>query len=321
MKVFTFVCAFSLILINIVSSEELSLPMPTDVGQGAYEEIGAIGGENQDLFKKISSFCLTKKGNLYVCDPLAKQIILIDPSGKQLGEISLDFAPVSIYANPDGVIFVAGEGIVAKLDAKGNILKSVNSESLGFPIGVPSGIAANSKDLFVSFGVGWSLRSRSLIVRFDHDLGKFKVIAEDLRGCCQRLDMVVKADALYVAENARHRVVKFDRDGRELDKWGQRDRVGDSAEGFGSCCNPMNLFIGSQGELYTAESGLGRIKRYSTDGEFLGLVGYVDVERFTRASRLAASCSNITVAVTNDESKVFVLDYPKSIIRVLQKKK
>ncbi len=143
------------------------------------------------------------------------------------------------------------------------------------------------------------------------------LIAEDMRGCCQRLDMVVWEDALYVAENARHRVVKFDTTGKVLSKWGARDRV--NIEGFGSCCNPMNLCFGPKGELYTAESGLGRIKRYSLDGKFLELVGYVGVDRFSRATRLAASCSNIAIAVNKEASRIFVLDFKNNFIRVLER--
>ena len=82
----------------------------------------------------------------------------------------------------------------------------------------------------------------------------------------------------------------------------------------------MNLCFDSQGVIYTAESGLGRVKRYSTDGKFLGLLGYTGVERFTRAGSLAASCSNIAIAVTSDGKRVYVMDYKANLIRVLQKK-
>jgi hypothetical protein len=46
----------------------------------------------------------------------------------------------------------------------------------------------------------------------------------------------------------------------------------------------MNLCAGSDGVLYTSESGWGRVKRYATDGRMLDLVGYIGVERFTRAA-------------------------------------
>ena len=132
------------------------------------------------------------------------------------------------------------------------------------------------------------------------------------------IDIVARKGKIYLAENALHRIVVIDAEGKKLSTWGARDRRG--MEGFGSCCNPMNLCFSSDGELYTAESGLGRIKRYTVEGKFLGLVGYVGVNRFTRAGRMASSCSNIAIAITKDKSRVFVLDFKKNIIRVLEKK-
>jgi sugar lactone lactonase YvrE len=82
----------------------------------------------------------------------------------------------------------------------------------------------------------------------------------------------------------------------------------------------MNLCFDAAGVLYTAESGLGRVKRYSTDGEYLGLVGYVGVDRFTRSGGVASSCSNIAIDVTPDGKTVYVMDFKNNKIRVLRQK-
>lgn len=293
-----------------------------EIGQTASEtpthkEIGPIGLTPETEFANLSTFCMTAKGNLLACDSEAEEIKMIDPDGKLLDTWKLEFAPFSIVACPDGTIYVAGAGTVAKLDAKGKVLKTVRVETEDPLEGKSSGIEATEKDVFVCFGSGWSTRSISSIVRFDRDLNNPKTIAEEMHGCCQRLDIVARDGILYVAENARHRVVKLDRDGKILSKWGRRDRK--NIEGFGSCCNPMNLFFNSEGVLYTAESGLGRIKRYSADGRFLGLVGYIGTARFNEAGRLAISCSNIALAVSQDQSRIYVLDFAKNLIRVMVK--
>jgi hypothetical protein len=44
----------------------------------------------------------------------------------------------------------------------------------------------------------------------------------------------------------------------------------------------VNFDFAPNGTLYTAESGVGRVKKYSPQGEFLGLVGYVDTTKFDR---------------------------------------
>lgn len=230
----------------------------------------------------------------------------------------MPFAPWRIRRAGDGSIYVGGTGVLARLDSKGKILKKVTSDGSNFPKAKVSGIAVTDDYVFASLGSSWSLRSKAVIVRFDRNLGNPKTIAQNLRGCCQRLDLAAKDGVVYVAENTRFRVVRYDAEGKVLSNWGSKSRT--SMEGFGSCCNPMNIIFGPTGQLYTAESGLGRVKRYSPDGKFLGLVGQVGVQRFTRAGRTAASCSNITIAVTKDGNRVFVQDVARNIIRILLKK-
>jgi hypothetical protein len=282
-----------------------------------HKEISPIGTTDETKFKALSTFCMDSKGNLLACDSKAKLIKVISAGGKLLATWKLDFAPYSIVSCPDGSAYIAGKAIVCKVDAKGKVVKKADLSNMPLEKAKASGIAYSKKDVFVCFGTGWSLRSLSTIARFNRDLEKGKIITEKLHGCCQRLDIVVQKEFLFVAENARHRVLKMDRDGKVLSKWGKRDRMG--AEGFGSCCNPMNLCFGNDGILFTSESGLGRVKRYTPDGKYLGLVGHIGVERFTRASRQAASCSNIPLAVSKDQSRIYVLDFTANIIRVMAK--
>jgi len=298
------------------------VPMPelenTDTTLGTHIEIDPIGKTDEVKFGNLTSFALTPEDNILACDAKTNEIKVITPAGKILETWKLDFAPHVIHSCRCGQVFAAGFGVVAKFDKSGKMLKQVNAETSEFPNAKSSGIAVFEENVFVAFGTEDSLRSRSKIVRFNRDLTEPVIIAEDMRGCCQRLDMVAWEDALYVAENSRHQVVKLDETGKVLSKWGDHDPV--NIEGFGGCCNPMNLYYSPKGWLYTAESGLGRVKRYSTDGKFLELVGYVGVARFEQAGRLAASCSNITVAANKDESRVYVLDYQNNLIRVMESK-
>ena len=181
-----------------------------------------------------------------------------------------------------------------------------------------SGIAVTDSDVLVAFGSGWSLGSKSKLYRFDLELQNPQALADGLRGCCQRCDIKSREGVVHLAENSAHRVVQYDREGNVLKKWGERGR--DDLKTFGACCNPMNICFDGKGVLYTAESGLGRVKRYTPDGEFIDLVGYVGTERFWHGSGLAASCSNMAIAVTGDGRRVYVMDYKNNRIRVLDKK-
>lgn len=166
------------------------------------------------------------------------------------------------------------------------------------------GLAVSEDDIFVAVS---SLKGYGYDVwRMDHDFYNPKLLVEGLRGCCGQMDIQSHQGELYVAENSRHRVVRYDRDGKELASWGKSDRSG--KDGFEGCCNPMNLRFGQNGEVLTAESGCGAVKRYSPDGEYLGLVGNAD---------LVGGCKHVAIAASPDASRIFMLDITRSRIAVL----
>ena len=310
-------------------------PGPGRWAPDAVEDIGTETATHKEIeplaipFRNITALRLTAQGNLLATDSQERVIKVISPEGKQIAKVELPFGPEAIDVAPDGTLYCGGQGKLAKLDAKGTILETVDvptnvasgtgprMRGRGMPNRV-SGIAVSDTAVFVAFGTGWSTGSKSKLFRFDRELGSPKLLAEGLRCCCQRCDIVCRDGVVYLAENTVHRVVQYDREGKVLGKWGQRSRT--SLDGFGACCNPMNLCFVPDGTLYTSESGMGRVKRYTADGEFLGLVGYVSTTRFSRASGLAASCSNIAIAVTPDGARVYVMDYKARKIRVLEKK-
>ena len=304
---------------------------PTKKHPTSHEEIAPL----KVKFGRLSALKIRRDGSLLASDSKAREIKVISPAGKQTGVMKPPFGVESIDVGPDGTIYCGGEGKIAKLDAAGTVIKTVDvPKGAGSAISKESkrradlckvtlrirvtGVAVTDKDVFVAFGSGWSTISTSKLYRFDRDLGSPKLLAEGLRGCCQRCDIAVVNGAVHVAENSRHRIVRYDREGKVLATWGRRSRQ--DVEGFGACCNPMNLCFDGGGVLYTAESGLARVKRYTADGKFLGVAGYLGVTRFTRAGPLAASCSNMAVAVAPDGVRIYVMDYSNNIIRVLRKK-
>lgn len=132
-------------------------------------------------------------------------------------------------------------------------------------------------------------------------------IITGLSGCCGQMDVQACCDGIFVAENSRHRVACFDRQGNELRDWGSGDR--NSVEGFASCCNPMNVAFGADGSVYTAESKVGRVKKYTKEGVLTSLVGKVD---------LIPGCDKVTIAVSPEGDRVYMLDITRNHIVVLQ---
>lgn len=167
-----------------------------------------------------------------------------------------------------------------------------------------TGITATDDDVFVccpmvtGFGYG--------IWRLDHKLENPKVIMNDVHGCCGQLDIQTDGVNLLVAENTKFQVGFYDREGKRLNGWGKRSRNDD--EGFGSCCNPMNVRCCSNGEILTAESSIGHIKRFSQAGEYLGFVG---------TAKVAGGCKHVAIGFDPKRNWHYMMNEDRSHVAVL----
>jgi sugar lactone lactonase YvrE len=130
-----------------------------------------------------------------------------------------------------------------------------------------------------------------------------KVVVSELRGCCGQMDVQAGEAGIVVAENSRHRVCCYDDQGEMTASWGSQSRTG--LDGFGSCCNPMNVAFGADGSIYTAESELGRVKRFNAKGELLELVGKVDI---------VPGCKKVAIAVDQTGDNLYMLDVSRNHI-------
>ena len=72
----------------------------------------------------------------------------------------------------------------------------------------------------------------------------------------------------------------------------------------------MNLRLGSAGTIYTSEATLGRIKRFTAEGEFLGVVGVAEI---------VPGCKHVAIGVTSDGGRVHLLDITCNQIIVLER--
>lgn len=275
-----------------------------DDAQPTHTETQSIAMADVSKGGRLAAFCLAPDGRILACDSAGKAVLVLSSEGKRLAQWPLGLVPQAIHAHDDATVFVGGRGTVARLDKAGKAVKQAELPQGEHPVGNVAAIATSGKDLFVAANVGFGFS----IFRLTHDLAEPREIVQSLRGCCGQMHIVAKDGVVYAAENARKRVVSFDRDGKELGKWGKDSR--EDLDGFGSCCNPMNLCFGPGGELYTSESQ-GRVKRYTPDGKLLGLIGLPQV---------GGGCLNVTVAANSDASRVYVLDQGANLIRVLARK-
>ncbi len=170
-----------------------------------------------------------------------------------------------------------------------------------------SSISSTGKHLFVTTrgttGYGYDVWKMNL------EFKNAEVIVTGLSGCCGQMDVQCCESGIFVAENSRDRVVHYDMNGTEINKWGKSDRTG--INGFTSCCNPMNVCFDTEGRVYTAESGSGRIKCFDASGKLVSYVGDVD---------LVPGCKNVSIAVSPVNEKVYMLDLTRNHIKVMEPK-
>lgn len=227
-----------------------------------------------------------------------------NPEGRILETWQPALGPQAIGTADDGTVYVAGGGKLAHLDRSGKVLHRHTISGGLFRRPSSPSITVTAKDVFVVLRSGMGFD----VYRLDHDLKSSRKILSGLRGCCGQLDITSDGKVLYVAENTRHQVGRYSRDGKLLSRGGTADRT--EASGFGGCCNPMNIRVGPGGALYTTETGPDRVKRYSPDGTFLGVVANLSIGK---------SCISVPAAANRDGGRVYVGDSQNKVVHVLVK--
>jgi hypothetical protein len=304
----------------------------------------------------LRNFCLNAEGQILACYAPADTgksadaknpagIRVYSAEGKLLKTLPLQIKPTAICMAKDGSIFVAGDGKVLKLDSDGKILASAVSPVASATISIDkefeesikemakqakhsfkdqlasmktaleqrrseiTGLAATDQDVFMvvpatsDFTYG--------VYRFTTSLQQPKLVVEKLRGCCGQMDIQTHAGKLWIPHNGRHTVENLDRDGKELSKFGKAGRV--KAPDFGGCCEPKNVRVLPNGDILAAESGPPTcIKRYTASGKFKEVIAIADGAK--------GDCVRVTVEMSKDGRRYYLLDTTRDAIRVFSAK-
>ena len=316
------------------------------------KEVGVIQIGDSKNPGALKNFCLNTDGNLLACyspDQGGKKnpagIRVYSPKGDLLKTLPLEIKAAAICVTKDGTIFVAGEGKLLKLDAAGKVLATAVSpvanetvtisqetedmvkdmakqtkrpfkeelanmkKMLEHRRGDVTGLTATDQDVFMAVPSPNDFTFR--VYRFSHALQDSKLVVDKLRGCCGQMDVQSHDGNLWIPHNARHAVESHDRDGKELAKFGTSGRV--KATDFGGCCEPKNLRVLPNGDILAAESGPPTcIKRFSASGKFKEVVAV--------ANNAKGDCVRVTVEMSPDGSRYYMLDTTRDAIRIFASK-
>ncbi len=166
---------------------------------------------------------------------------------------------------------------------------------------IPS-LTVSGDDVFVAVSTGRGYA----IWRVDSNLENGTKVIENLSGCCGQFDFYAMNDKLFLAENTKFQVGIYDRDGKHLNGFGSR--AGADEAGFGSCCNPMNVICTSEGDILTAESSIGKIKRFNQAGELVSVVG---------KARIGGGCKHVALGFDESRNRYYIQYQDKNKICIL----
>ena len=122
------------------------------------------------------------------------------------------------------------------------------------------------------------------------------------------LDVVVgEDDTVHIVNPGAHQIEVYDPDGSLRWTWGEGSQ---EAEGFCGCCNPTDIALLPGGEYVTSEKGIPRVKIYSSNGHFEGMV--------VGHEGLSQGVVGLDIAAYPD-GRIAVLDRGIKAVRVFQR--
>ncbi len=238
-------------------------------------------------------------------------------------------------------IFAAGDSQVKVFDAGGKLLRSwnISKPALAIAIAPDSSVWVGEAEQVEVFGVdGRPLRTWRDDGRLARvtAIGFFKdnvLVAESKDRCIRRYDRTLKflnnigkdnrmdgflipngaldfsvdsTGVIHVANPGKHRVERYTLDDKLLGHIGHFDGLNPS--GFGGCCNPTNVIVGSSGWTYVTEKADPRAKVLDSEGKLLGVIA---------DSIFDPSAKNMDIAL-DSRGHVYVADTAKLKILVFE---
>ena len=174
---------------------------------------------------------------------------------------------------------------------------------LSYKLAVP-GVAGTAKEVYVVLSVASGYGYQ--VWRTNYNFEEGKVVADKLAGCCGNMDVQARGEGFVTCENGEFKVVAHDREGKTEGSFGKRDRT--AADGFGSCCNPMNCRSLDNGDYIVAESSIGNIKKFSTDGKFIEVVG---------KAKISGGCKHCAIGFDEKKNRYYMMNEDRNHVCVL----
>ncbi len=260
-----------------------------------------------------------------------RKVVVYDADGTKRSEIALEEEPRCLAVggkehDPPGLIYVGMRDHVEVYAPDGK--RQAAWERLGEKAVLTSiavADAAGEPDVFVADA------GNRVVLRYDPSGKRLAEIGrmnreQKIRGFIipsPYFDVAVTPDGLLRAVNpGMHRIEAYTFDGHfeEPLAWG---KAALAVEGFCGCCNPASMAVLPGGGYVTGEKGIPRVKVYSAEGDFVGVVAGPDVlaptPTITEETREDHKLDVVDVAADR-RGRVLVLDPASRKVRIFERR-
>ena len=271
----------------------------------------------QPGLEKLSALAIAPDGRILVAGD--KTIVIFDSEDHEQGRIPIPATPDCMAVAPDGTIFLGMRDSIHVLSAEGKLESTWPKISEKSYI---TSIAAGEKEVYVADA------GQRVVLRFDREAKLLQRIGEadetrEIPGFIvpsPYFDVAFDTQgALWAVNPGRHGLEHYRPNGDLVAAW---YRPTMDVTGFCGCCNPSHVAFRSDGTLVTTEKGLSRVKLYSPDQAYAGLVAAPGA--FEESVDAALSCELETPLLdlaVDTRDRVLVIDERMNAVRIFQEKK
>ena len=213
--------------------------------------------------EKARGIAMDGKDNLYVAG--AKGVSVFNPSGKKIREIASLGPATCVALGGEENVFIGQETRIEVLDTQGKPKTSWGKKGKGpGELGYVTSLAVCDDFVYAADYGNRALHRFAATGDFVDSIPGF-LIPSPFFDCA-----IGPEKTLLVGNTGRHRVERYDTNGKLLGFWGKQ---GMAPEDFCGCCNPTNLAVFPDGRVVTAEKGIPRLKVYDSKGKLLACLG------------------------------------------------
>ena len=287
----------------------LSSLTKTDPSLLQYEEIGQIATG----FQEVRALAKGAEDHFYVAGDQA--IRIFDKNGARSGEIALSDRPRCLARSSAGLLYVGMARHVEVYDAQGAL--QAKWANLGENT-VLTALAVTEQAVFLADAGNRVVLKHDLAGNPVAVIGK-KNPEKNVLGFVvpsPYFDLGIGPDGLlWVVNPARHRLEAYTQEGEFESAWGES---ANGIRGFCGCCNPVHFTRLADGRFVTSEKGLPRVKIYSAQGEFQGVVaGTESFSKQLENPKAAKVCMGLAI---KSDGRILLADAVTRDVRIFSPK-